>query len=149
MILNAHSYYSLRYGVISNENLVQAAVKNGYSSLAITDINNSSGVLEFVKFCNEINIKPVVGMEYRNDDEFLYIALARNNQGFKEINELITISNLTKEPLPIRPDFSECFVIYLPGKIKPEELKENEFIGVRTSQLIRQSGVYESTRTNM
>ena len=140
MILNAHSYYSLRYGVISNEELVKASVNNGYNAMAITDINNSSGVLEFVKLCNDNNIKPIVGMEIRNDDDILYIVLSRNNKGFKEINDLITNANLSHAPLPFRPDFSDCYVIYLPGKIKPEELKDNEFIGVKSSQLIRLSG---------
>ena len=137
MILNAHSYYSLRYGVISNEDLIFSAKKNGYDSIAITDNNNSSGVLEFVKICNENNVKPIVGMEYRNEDEFLYIAIAKNNQGFREINELITNYNINHNPLPFRPDFSSCYIIYLPGKIKPDELNENEFIGVKASQLIR------------
>ncbi len=137
MILNAHSYYSLRYGVISSEDLVLSAVKNGYRAMALTDINNSSGVLEFVKLCIENNIKPLVGMEFRHEDDFLYIALARNNNGFREVNELMTNSNLSKSGLPLRPDFMNSYIIYLPGKYKAEELKDNEFIGVKHSQLIR------------
>jgi len=137
MILNAHSYYSLRYGLISNEDLVQAAVKNGYEALAITDINNSSGVLEFVKLCFENNIRPIVGMEYRKGDEMLYIVLARNNEGYREINELMTNCNLNKTNLPTRPDFLHCYVVYMPGKMKAENLKDNEYIGVRYSQLIK------------
>ena len=139
MICNAHSYYSLRYGVISNEELVQAALKNGYDTLAITDINNSSGVLEFVKLCIENNIKPIVGMEFRSGDNMLYIALARNNQGFMEINEWMSLANLNKTPIPKRPDFIHSYVIFPLGSIKADLLKENEFIGVPPSQLIRQS----------
>ncbi len=137
MILNAHSYYSLRYGVISNEDLVLSAIKNGYDTLTITDINNSSGVLEFVKLCFENNVKPVVGMEFRKGDELLYIALARNNEGFREINELMTNSNLNKTSLPVRPDFMHCYIIYPAGSIKAKDLKENEYIGIRSSQLIK------------
>lgn len=137
MILNAHSYYSLRYGVVSNEDLVAAAKKNGYESIAITDINNSSGVLEFVKLCFESNVKPIVGMEFRNDEELLYIALARNAAGFMEINQLMTKCNLTKTRLPSQPDFNQCYIIYPIGKIKADKLKENEFIGVRPSQLFK------------
>ena len=137
MILNAHSYYSLRYGVISNEDLVKAAVDNGYEAMAITDINNSSGVLEFVKLCFESNIKPIVGMEFRKGDELLYIVLARNNGGFKEINELMTVCNLTKAELPVRPEFTQCYIIYPIGRVKAEDLKENELTGVRPTQLFK------------
>ncbi|HNW70154.1 MAG TPA: DNA polymerase III subunit alpha [Bacteroidales bacterium] len=137
MILNAHSYYSLRYGVISNEDLVKAAISNGYEAMAITDINNSSGVLEFVKLCFENNLKPVVGMEFRDVDTLLYIALARNNEGYREINELMTSSNMNKSSLPVRPDFMHCYVIYPSGKIKAQDLKEHEYIGIHSSQLIR------------
>jgi DNA polymerase III alpha subunit len=137
MILNAHSYYSLRYGVISNEELVKAAVANNYEAMAITDINNTSGVLKFVKLCLESNIKPIVGMEFRKKDELLYIALARNNEGFREINELMTEHNLNGNELPLRPEFEHCYVIYPYGMLQTSELKENEYTGIRPSQVVR------------
>lgn len=135
MILNAHSYYSLRYGVISNEALIQSAIENNYDAIAITDINNSSGVLEFVKLAFEKNIKPIVGMEFRKEHQLLFIALAMNNQGFKEINDLQTQHNLYGHKIPDRPLFANCFVIYDYGKFKTSDLKEHEFIGIKPSQL--------------
>jgi DNA-directed DNA polymerase III PolC len=137
MILNAHSYFSLRYGVISNVDLVKAAVDNNYEAIAITDINNTSGVLEFVKLCLTNNIKPIVGMEFRKKDELLYIVLARNNEGFREINELMTDHNLYGNALPLRPEFDHCYVIYPYGMFHTSELKENEYIGIRPSQLVK------------
>ncbi|HOY32601.1 MAG TPA: DNA polymerase III subunit alpha [Bacteroidales bacterium] len=137
MIINAHSYYSLRYGVIPIEDLVKSAKANGYDALAITDINNSSGVLEFVKICTENKIKPIAGMEFRIDNELLYIILAQNNEGFREINELMTGCNLYKRNPSVRPVLAHCFVIYPGGNISAGGLRENEFIGVRSSQLIR------------
>ncbi len=137
MILNAHSYYSLRYGVISNEELVKAAVDNNYEAIAITDINNTSGVLEFVKLCLESNIKPIVGMEFRKKDELLYLAIARNNDGYREINELMTDHNLYGNALPLRPEFDHCYVIYPYGMFHASELKENEYTGIRPSQLVK------------
>lgn len=134
MILNAHSYYSLRYGVISIEDLVQSAIDLNYEAMAITDINNSSGVLEFVKVCLEKGIKPIVGMEFRDGDTLLFVAIARNNEGFREVNELLTEANLSNTPLPRRPNFSHCYVIYEYGS-KINDLKENEYIGVRPHHL--------------
>jgi DNA-directed DNA polymerase III PolC len=134
MILNAHSYYSLRYGVVSIEDLVQSAIDLDYEAMAITDINNSSGVLEFVKVCLEKGIKPIVGMEFRDGDTLLFVAIARNKEGFREVNELLTEANLSNTPLPRRPDFSHCYVIYEYGS-KINDLKENEYIGVRPHHL--------------
>lgn len=137
MILNAHSYYSLRYGLISCEDLASAAVKNGYEAIAITDINNTTGVLEFVRICNENNIKALAGMEFRNDDEVICIVIARNNEGFRQMNELMTLCNMQKTVPPPRPELPACFIIYHPDKIEPKQLKENELIGVRQNHLLK------------
>ena len=134
MILNAHSYYSLRYGVLSNEDLIAAAVANHYEAMAITDINNSAGVLEFVKLAFEKNIKPIVGMEFRQHNHLLFIAIAMNNEGFKEVNDLQTNHNLYQLEIPHRPNFTNCFVIY-PYGTKHQDLKENEYIGIRPYDL--------------
>ena len=49
MYLNCHSYFSLRYGTLSIDRLVEIARNMGVQSLALTDINNSTGIVEFVK----------------------------------------------------------------------------------------------------
>ena len=134
MILNAHSYYSLRYGVLSNEDLITAAVANNYEAMAITDIHNSSGVLEFVKLAFEKNIKPIVGMEFRQNNELLFIAIAMNNEGFKEVNDLQTRFNLYQIEIEKRPTFHNCFIIY-PYGTKYPDLKEHEYIGIKPSEL--------------
>jgi DNA-directed DNA polymerase III PolC len=130
-----HTNYSLRYGTLSVQEAVNLATENNYPFLAITDINNSTGVFEFIKMCLNKGIKPVVGMEFRNGDEFMFTALARNTEGFKEINELRTFCNLHKKPVPDRFDFKECYVIYPFGKIDSKNLKENEFIGICPHQI--------------
>lgn len=137
MILNAHSYYSLRYGLISCEDLASAAVKNGHEAVAITDINNTTGVLEFIRICNENNIKALAGMEYRHEDEVICIVVARNNEGFRQMNELMTHCNIQKTAPPPRPELPSCFIIYSPDKIEPQHLKENELIGVRQNHLLK------------
>jgi error-prone DNA polymerase len=76
MYLNTHSYYSLRYGTMSPERLVEEAVKNGVSAMALTDINNSTGIIDFTKLCLSEGIKPLAGIEFRNGDDFLYTGIA-------------------------------------------------------------------------
>lgn len=135
MILNAHTNYSLRYGTLTINELVDIAIENHHDAVAITDINNTAGVLHFVKECFERGVKPIVGAEFRKEDELLFVALARNNEGFKEINELLTNCNLLGTDYPAQPSFQNCYVIYPYGKIKYTELKEHEYIGVRLTHL--------------
>ncbi|MCX6278766.1 MAG: PHP domain-containing protein [Bacteroidetes bacterium] len=122
MYLNCHSYYSLRYGTISVENLVEEAVKATHrvttsgdapTAMALTDINNSTGIMDFVAACKEKCVKPIAGIEFRIEDRLLYTGLAKNNEGFRELNEFLSRHNLTNQPLPERaPEFGNVFVIY-------------------------------------
>ncbi|MBC7391479.1 MAG: DNA polymerase III subunit alpha [Opitutaceae bacterium] len=134
-MLNAHSFYSLRYGTMPLEHLIQAAAKMGHEALTLTDINNTTGSLDFVRLCRENGIKPVVGAEFRIGDEKLYYAIARNNEGFKEINELITGCNRNKQLYPEKPVLDNCYLVYPYGKRMFETLKENEFIGIGQKNL--------------
>ena len=113
MYLNCHSYFSLRYGTLSIEKLVDEAVKNQVQALALTDINNSTGIMDFVAACKEKGIKPMAGIEFRNEDRLLYIGLAHNNDGFRELNEFLSLHNLRNQPLPDRaPEFDHVFWVY-------------------------------------
>jgi DNA polymerase-3 subunit alpha len=135
---NCHSYYSLRYGTLSLEKLVEEAKATGVEALGLTDINNSTGMMDFARLCQENNIKPLAGMEFRDGDKLLYTCLARNNEGFRELNEFLSRHTLSSTPLPHRPaGFNHCYVIYPMGNGLPEKLKENERIGVRPDQARR------------
>ncbi|MEI7981653.1 MAG: PHP domain-containing protein, partial [Bacteroidota bacterium] len=113
MYLNCHSYYSLRYGTMSVERLVEEAVKNHVPAMALTDINNSTGIMDGVKKAKENGIKPIAGIEFRREDELLFVGLAKNNEGFRELNEFLSFHNLNNLPLPDKaPDFNNVFVIY-------------------------------------
>ena len=65
MYLNCHSYYSLRYGTLSIDQLLDQAESIGISALVLTDINTSMGIPEFVKKAKERNIRPIAGIEFR------------------------------------------------------------------------------------
>ncbi len=137
MYLNAHSYYSLRYGTLSIEDLVQKCSESGHKAIALTDINNSTGVIYFVKCCFDAGLKPIAGMEFHDaDDKLMYVGIARNNKGFKELNDLLTSRNLDGVPLPLRPGFEHCYIIY-PFKNFPSKLKDNEYIGITPTDLRR------------
>ena len=106
--------------------------------MALTDINNTMGIIDFVFECKKYDIKPIAGCEFRNGDELLYVAIARNNEGFREINETLTQHNVSKTPYNINaPQWNNVVVIYPFGKRKIAQLADNEFIGIRLSQVSR------------
>ena len=137
MYLNCHSFHSLRYGTIPLPDLIQQAMVCNVEAMALTDINTVTGIYDFTKACNEVGIKPLVGIEFRNNNQFRYIGLAKNAEGIAEMNRFLTKHNFENTTLPIEaPEFNEVFIIY-PFENVPAVLKENEYIGIRPEQLIK------------
>lgn len=136
MLLNVHSYYSLRYGTIPLEKLVEWAKGIGLKKLVVTDINNTTGIPDFVKLAKDEGIIPVGGVDVRNDNSSLYILIAKNNNGFFEINRFLSHFQLQNQDYPIEPsDFDDVFVIFPLENYPKRALKSHEWIGVRPSQL--------------
>lgn len=137
MYLNCHTYHSLRYGTIPLQDLVSQAVDFGVTAMALTDINTVTGIYDFIKACKEVNIKPLVGIDFRNNGKQLYIGLAKNRSGLTEMNRLVTKHNFENSLLPEKaPCFENVFVIY-PLDNVPDELNENEWIGITPEQLTK------------
>lgn len=139
MYLNVHSFYSLRYGTLSPEALVNQAVAMGIRSLALTDINNTSGVFEFVNYCQQAGILPIVGVEFRVHNELLYVCLARSAEGYAEINQYLSQYLLAHQDFPLKaPAFSQVVVIYpLEQLDRIAPLAVHERVGIRVSELTR------------
>ncbi|MCF8225044.1 MAG: DNA polymerase III subunit alpha [Bacteroidales bacterium] len=138
MYLNCHSYYSLRYGTAAVETLVEKAAELGIGSMALTDINNSTGMVDFVRCCNEKGIDPVAGIEFRDGDHYLYTGIARNGNGFRELNEFLSYHNEVKLPFPATaPHASDAWFIYDFDRVPDRRLRSNELIGIGPSQLNR------------
>lgn len=137
MYLNCKTFYSLRYGTFSICELVQAALDRGVTALALTNINSTSDLWDFVKQCRNGGIKPLAGVEVRNGDQLLYILLAANNEGLSWIHEFLSSHLMAHKPFPElsgEKGFFEQpidgYVIY-PLHAKPlHKLLPNERIGV-------------------
>lgn len=135
MYLNCHSFHSLRYGTIPLTDLVQQAVASQVQALALTDINTVTGIYDFIQACQQVGIKPLVGMEFRCQHTLRYICLAKNAVGLAAMNRFRTQHNFDGTPLPLSvPDLEEVFVIY-PLENVPNDLKPYEYIGIRPEQL--------------
>ncbi|MBB6003825.1 DNA polymerase III subunit alpha [Arcicella rosea] len=134
MYLNCHSFFSLRYGTISIELLIETAIALNVKTLALTDINTTSGAFDFVKLCQKNDIKPVVGVEFRNDDELLYVCIAKNVNGFSEINAFASTYKLTEKQFPSKtPEFENVIVMY--PLSRKSEVSANNLIGVSISDV--------------
>jgi DNA polymerase III alpha subunit len=142
MYINCKTYFSFHYGTFSTRELVETAVEKGVTALALTNINSTCDVWEFVKICGEIKVKPIVGAEIRNGDKLLYILIAANNKGYAWINQFLS------EHLMLKKDFPEPseelqffengwdgFVIYPRGTKELKDLRINERIGIAPWEL--------------
>ncbi|WP_430812805.1 MULTISPECIES: DNA polymerase III subunit alpha [unclassified Carboxylicivirga] len=135
MLTNCHSYYSFKYGAIATEDLIKVLSHYNYHSFALTDINNTAASIDFVRLAERHNIKPVVGVDFRNGVQQLYVAIARNNAGFKEINDYLTPHLHEQVHFDAHaPAFKEAWVIY-PFSYPHDTLRPNEFIGIAPHEL--------------
>ncbi|MEO1032041.1 MAG: DNA polymerase III subunit alpha [Bacteroidota bacterium] len=138
MYLNCHTYYSLRYGTVKPERLLAIASENGVQTLALTDINTTSACLDIVRLSETYKIKPVLGVDFRNKVQQAFIIIAKNNNGFQNINQYLSkFLHHQDLKIPERLDetIEDCFVIYPYQKGKDFELKANEFLGISPKDL--------------
>ena len=130
------SNLSLRYGTIPIEELAALALDAGYETAVLADINNTSGIPDFTESCEKVGLRPVAGAEIRNGNELLYVLAARNNEGFREINEFITEHNASGDSYPDRaPRFLQCYVIYPLQRFPAGRLYDNEFAGIAIREI--------------
>ena len=127
-----HSHFSLRYGTLSVERLVEAAAAAGCTRLALTDINAVSEVFDFISACHKAGMAPVVGVDFRNGTERAYVGLARNSLGFAELNAFLSEHLLGGKSFPPRaPRFDHAVVIYPLRALEREfQPADGEFVGV-------------------
>ena len=137
MFLNAHSWFSFKYGVMKPDVLLEEAQKAGVRTLALTDIHCTAGIPDFVRDAERFDVRPVAGIEFREGPRLLYIGIAKNNEGFQQLNELLSPHLLDVETLPERaPELSGAFFIY-PFNAAPSQLRPNERVGIKPSDLTR------------
>jgi len=141
MYTNCHTYYSLRFGTFSEVKLLEMAKACGIETLVLTDINNTSACLNFIRLSENYGIKPVVGIDFRNGALQEFIGIAKNNDGFQELNSYLSKHLHDKSGIPKKaPVFKNAFVVYPFEKVlrlEKTDFLENEFIGISLANLRR------------
>ncbi|MCB0487781.1 MAG: DNA polymerase III subunit alpha [Cyclobacteriaceae bacterium] len=154
MFLNCHTAFSFKYGTLQVEDLFNEAQRCGVKKLVLTEINNTASYIELLRLCKEkqpidesgLNRfgKPgyaldiALGIEFRKEDKLLYVAIARNNAGFEEMNRFLSFHNIRGTALPEQaPEWKNVFVIYPFGKRESQHLRTYEFIGIKKHELNR------------
>ncbi|AKA35313.1 DNA polymerase III subunit alpha [Flagellimonas lutaonensis] len=141
MYLNCHTYYSLRFGTFSEEELLRLAKQNHVKKLALTDINNTSACLNFVREAPKYGVSPVLGIDFRNGADQCFVGIAKNNDGYQELNEYLSYHLHNALEIPqCAPDFENVFVVYPFEKVLLNEKHDflpHEFIGISVKDLRR------------
>jgi DNA polymerase III alpha subunit len=113
MFLQCHSYFSLRYGILSPKDLLLQIATQSVESAAnpipvcLTDINNVSGIPDFFREAKQHpQIQPCAGIDFREGEtggRCLYVGIAENETGFAEMNRFLSQYRLAQQKLPSWP----------------------------------------------
>lgn len=132
--LHVHSHYSLLEALPKIDTALSAIVGDGQTALAITDLGNMYGTIEFYKDCKKAGVKPIIGTELHlaprkrqekehgvDSVEYRIVLLARNNQGYKNLVRLVSRAHLEGFYNKPRVDFelltelSEGLLCFIPA----------------------------------
>src|SRR5437763_609394 len=112
MYIHCHSYFTFKYGTMSPVELLKEAQQKGISRFALTDINNTSGILDFFRVAHEYQVKPVAGIEFRNGEKMMYAGIAKSMDGFHHLNCFLSDHLQSGKAFPLRaPDLEDACII--------------------------------------
>ncbi len=119
--LQVHSLYSPLESTVRMKDLFRKCQEHGMKAVAITDHGNMCGVIDFLNAAKATNVKPIFGcdvyVEIENrktesraaEDKLLatrLTLLAQNNDGYRELTELVSRSYLENR-VQDRPMFKQ------------------------------------------
>jgi len=137
-MINVHSFFSFKYGLRSIEELVIWAVKSKYRTMALTDINSTAGCLDFIRQAKKYNLRPLIGIDFRNGAKQQFIGIAQNNDGFQALNSFLSAHLHESKPIPKQTEsLKNCFIIYPLHNVPNRRLKDYEYVAIKPNQITR------------
>ncbi len=99
--LHSHSHYSLLKCSASIKALVQKNKDLGFEALALTDMNNMFGAVEFYFAAKKEGIKPIIGLDVSLSGKFIkspkdsysVVLLARNYKGYQNLSRIVSFAH--------------------------------------------------------
>lgn len=136
MFLNCHTYYSFLFGTLSPKELIEQAKAIGLERLVLTDINNTSACVEALRIAGK-DLDVVLGIDFRNNNQQQFIGIAKNANGFEELNRILSAYLKSGKKIPEAcPPVQSCYIIY---PFHPDQeiagLAAYEFVGIKAADL--------------
>jgi len=110
LLARSYSHHSLLSAIPKVPALVKAAKAKGYTTIALTDEDTGSSFVEFFDVCKKNDINPAVGTTLKipnllkvkgvfgKNVGFSKVSLlAKDNQGYKDLMELVSIARTVQE----------------------------------------------------
>ncbi|WP_253300132.1 DNA polymerase III subunit alpha [Wolbachia endosymbiont of Chironomus riparius] len=93
--LRLHSVYSLLKSSVKIEELIELCLKNKMPAVAITDLGNLFGSLEFAEYAASKGIQPIIGCDITIkclDQDLPILLIAKDQQGYMNLVSLVSES---------------------------------------------------------
>ncbi|MDT6951638.1 DNA polymerase III subunit alpha [Companilactobacillus alimentarius] len=149
--LQVVSSYSLLHSPAKITEIVDQAKQRGYQAIALTDLNNLYGSIDFYKYAKKIGIKPIIGLTIETsgliDQENSYplILLAKNQQGYQNLIKLSSAVMSNKEPISLtnlQPYLNNLFVITPGSDSELTSVSERQDYLKKLSSLLDDNSLY-------
>ena len=147
--LHRHDEFSLFDGFGKARDIVDRAKELNYKALGLTNHGNTSGLVQHVSACREVDLKPILGVEgyfqpvlNKEKPRYHLCLIAKNLQGYKNINRICTIAEEQMYYKPIMTfkeieEFSEGLIVSsacIGGPISQALAKGNKKMAIKLAK---------------
>jgi error-prone DNA polymerase len=95
--LDVRSFFSLKDGACSPEDVAARAAALGMRSVALTDRDGLYGATRFVDACQKVGVRPILGASLTIEDGSCVVLLAADAVGYANLCRLITDAHMLGE----------------------------------------------------
>jgi|688.fasta_scaffold06888_12 DNA polymerase-3 subunit alpha len=107
--LNTRSHYSILEAIGSIGDIINKAQEFGFKEIALTDVNNMFGAIEFYEKATKANLKPILGVNLSVTSldgdiskPYSLTLLAKSYQGYTNLIELVSLVRInSNQPVSI------------------------------------------------